>query len=53
MTDFAFNWAGIAYNTGKPIRIQEQVIRMRLNTRVLRTESELASLMIEQPIFSG
>ena len=52
MTDLAFNWAGVAYDTGKPIRIQEQVIRIVNDTTVVKFESDISSLMLEQPIFS-
>ncbi|CAG7557105.1 unnamed protein product [Fusarium equiseti] len=52
MRDLAFNWDGVAYDTGKPIRIQEQVIRIVPNTTTLKAQYNLASCMLHPPIYS-
>lgn len=53
MSNFAFNWAGVAYDTGKPNRTRKQVIRIVLNTNMMKPPCNLASFMLQPPIYSG
>ncbi|KAJ4131024.1 hypothetical protein NW768_006564 [Fusarium equiseti] len=52
MSDFAFNWAGVAYDTGKPNRSREQVIRIVPKANTLKAQYDLASYMLQPPTYS-